>query len=543
VILDPVIHIHVYLTTSMAVRMFAALLGLFVSACHGLLTQPVEGGFDESGFDESGFDEEQQLASDNGSWPGLPKLKFHKPHLRRHEEHAADAAGAGAYRQRLRNLQDIQYFGEVKVGNQTLEGLFDTGSFELLVFGEGCTTCGSSGVYKHSLSSSFTAGGRKETHSFGSGTCYSDEGYETVSLGPFSVERLPFWEVVSAQMPVLDSQQSGFQAIVGIGPPGEPAATAQAELDDLAKREEWHLRHDGAVPEQLQREKEDMLQKLDSEKKKVAFLQALGVSTFSSCLDRMSGGSGWMVWNDNSALRDPQNFMSLPVAGTLTWSLQITGMGLKGFGPTADNPIGCQGGCGAIVDTGTSLLAVPSDIYQRLYDLIKGMEMDCNDLRKFPDIYITVNGHELLLPPDSYIGRVVGNVPKFMKKHVHASADVAEFSQDDALNPNAVQLDRFRARQRVRRQKCQLLLMDMGNQVTQLGPLMILGMPFFREYYTSFNLTDRSIRVAPADDQCRPQGAVTSLMVTRSHVPRKVDVATLRPPRWLSRNDTVVLTI
>jgi hypothetical protein len=513
--------------------MIVALLALFASACHGLHTQP----------DESGFDEEQQLAEDNESWPGLPRLKFHKPHLRRHGERADEASGSEAYRQRLRNLQDIQYFGEVKVGDQTLEGLFDTGSFELLVFGEECGTCGSSAVYKHRLSHTFSAGERKETHSFGSGTCYSDEGYESVSLGPFSMERLPFWEVVSAQMPVLDSQQSGFQAIVGIGPPGEPAATAQTELDDLAKREEWHLKNNGVVPEQLQKEKQGLMQKLESERKKVSFLQALGVTTFSSCLDRASGGSGWMVWNDNSALRDPHNFVSLPVAGSLTWSLQITGMGLKGFGPSKDTPIGCQGGCGAIVDTGTSLLAVPSDIYQKLYDLIKNMQTDCNDLRKFPDIYVTVNGHELLLPPDSYIGRVVGNVPKFMKKHVHASADVAEFSQDDTLSPNAVQLDRFRANQRVRRQRCQLLLMDMGNQVTQLGPLMILGMPFFREYYTSFNLTDRSIRVAPADDQCRPQGAVTELMVTRSHVPRKVDAATLRPPRWQSRNDTGVLQI
>ena len=35
-------------------------------------------------------------------------------------------------------------------------------------------------------------------------------------------------------------------------------------------------------------------------------------------------------------------------------------------------------------------------------------------------------------------------------------------------------------------------MMDMGMQETQFGPMMILGMPWFREYYTTFDLGDGS---------------------------------------------------
>merc|ERR1719473_2118806 len=55
---------------------------------------------------------------------------------------------------------------------------------------------------------------------------------------------------------------------------------------------------------------------------------------------------------------------------------------------------------------------------------------------------------------------------------------------------------------------CRLTLMDLNptgaERTTQFGPLMILGMPWFRKYYTTFNLGDgtpttKQIHVAEAD--------------------------------------------
>merc|ERR1719387_3411301 len=62
--------------------------------------------------------------------------------------------------------------------------------------------------------------------------------------------------------------------------------------------------------------------------------------------------------------------------------------------------------------------------------------------------------------------------------------------------------------------KCQLLIMDVGTSMTQFGPMWLLGMPFFREYYTSFDLgtqtRERKMFVARADKDCQPQGACST---------------------------------
>jgi len=94
--------------------------------------------------------------------------------------------------------------------------------------------------------------------------------------------------------------------------------------------------------------------------------------------------------------------------------------------------------------------------------------------------------------------------------------------------------------------KCEFLMMDMGGQATQFGPMAILGMPFFRTYYTTFHVGKgpgkRSISIAPADETCNPASNNASrLDLERSHVslrrrpklPRTIDASTLRVPRAL----------
>merc|ERR1719161_3633 len=121
------------------------------------------------------------------------------------------------YRQRLENFQNTQYFGDFVIGGQHITGIFDTGSFELLVRSTRCTACKHpTPPYDHQKSSTYVHNGTEVQHVFGSGPCISMQGYDTVSVGPMKSSHQTFWEITKHNIPVLD--QAKFAAIVGIGP-------------------------------------------------------------------------------------------------------------------------------------------------------------------------------------------------------------------------------------------------------------------------------------------------------------------------------------
>lgn len=448
-------------------------------------------------------------------------------------------AAAGPYWQELRNSIDLQYFGDIKLGEQTIAGVFDTGSFELLVFGERCQTCGKAVGYRHSKSHTFSGGNHSETHSFGSGTCSSEDAYEKVKVGPFTADKFPFWEVVMAQMPVL--RQANFQGIVGIGPPGEPVATAKAAVDDADQEAADYNKTYGFIPAKVEEQKKELLEKVEIAKSKLSLLETLGVKTFSVCLGRAPGSSGWLVWNDESFLQPnlKASFQRYPVAGSITWSLQVTNVTFDGLKGTI--PLGCQEGCGAIIDTGTSLFALPTKLYRYIYDLLQNLGQDCGDLSRFPDFVLTVGGQELRFGPDAYIGEMTGTASAEVEKYLHVNEYItAPEELPHQSSAPFVQLNKTGMRPRRRRNQCQLLLMDLGDELTQLGPLMILGMPFFREYYTTFDLNGhregkRELSIAHADEKCEPRSA-GSLRKKKRYV-RSVDLSKVRVPHLPPRPD------
>merc|ERR1740138_816877 len=68
--------------------------------------------------------------------------------------------------------------------------------------------------------------------------------------------------------------------------------------------------------------------------------------------------------------------------------------------------LGCKDGCGAVVDTGTSLIAAPPDVIARVEQEMLKLDEDCSNLGELPDLVFNLGGREFSLPPDAYIGRV-----------------------------------------------------------------------------------------------------------------------------------------
>jgi len=395
-----------------------------------------------------------------------------------------------SYWQELRNVADTQYYGNISVGGQVLEAVFDTGSLELIVISSRCEHCGDESRLYRANNASHKYGPRTVLHSYGSGQISSREAYDSVALGPFQDGQAPFWEVYDAAMPVLTS--SDFEVIAGLSP-----------LPSNLTLMRYHALHN---------------------EKAFASLQAMmGISAFSICLGQAPQSPGLISWNDPLPTQRPQDFMEVNLAETVDetkqWMAELRNVRV------GDSQLACsdEHSCGAIIDSGTSLLAMPPSVAYRLRDMIGDLDSDCTDLDRLPSFHFKLGGQELTLPPESYIFKAEGQPSESFASHVQLSALSAS-----------------------RRSSCQVLVMTASLTTGGFGDTWILGMPFFRKYYTSFLQHPPRLLLAEANYECQPVSEnprEASLESERRHIgkmtSRHIDVSKLRVPVWLRRSLTV----
>jgi len=108
--------------------------------------------------------------------------------------------------------------------------------------------------------------------------------------------------------------------------------------------------------------------------------------------------------------------------------------------------------CQVAVDTGTSLLAGPSDVVSKLVETLQVAD-DCSNLRSLPDLGFIVNDHILNLSPEDYVSQTVAG--------------------------------------------CSLGLMSLDIPPPK-GPLFIFGDPFLRKYYTVYDRKNSRVGFALA---------------------------------------------
>jgi len=311
-----------------------------------------------------------------------------------------------------------------------------------------------------------------------------------------------------------------FQAIVGIGPPGQPLFLASEALDAMEEADAsmdlvMEARHQVYIAEH-----------------RPDLTAQLGMQVFSTCLGREAGSPGYFIWNDVKP-SDRPGMVTAHVPGQITWSVEVKSTSFRSPLGVDMTDIVCTQGCAAIVDSGTTLLGLDSVSYDNMFRFISQMGKDCSDLSVYPSLHFKIGDGEIVLPPSAYIAEVYGFASDTMGTLMHR-AKPGPFQNASRLHEIGEQV------------MCQLMIMDMGTLQTPFGPEIIMGMSTFREYYVTFDLgngrDDRTIFFSPANDNCDPMSAEDlelrgerdgyfGLRTDALIRPSKIDISKVRPPR------------
>merc|ERR1719265_896210 len=157
------------------------------------------------------------------------------------------------------------------------------------------------------------------------------------------------------------------------------------------------------------------------EKRDTRLVDHLGIKRFNVCYQEDPMKDGFITWNDRDRSMD-EEWMTVPVLGKTFWATPASDFKLvmpEGasehaistarawpFGQNSDwdkeTSVGCSPSCGAVVDTGTSLLTPPPEAVDLIQRAIEAKDIeDRSDLSKFPTLSFKLNGQDLSLPPQS----------------------------------------------------------------------------------------------------------------------------------------------
>lgn len=349
--------------------------------------------------------------------------------LRRKIEWKFGGGAPGDDPEPLTDYQDAQYYGQIGIGTppQNFLVVFDTGSSNLWVPSKHCSlldiACRIHHKYDSSKSSTYVKNGTTFAIRYGSGSLEGIVSQDSVKVGNITVTGQLFAE--AHKQPGISFIAAKFDGILGMA------------FDTIS------VNHITPV-----------FQNMVAQGK-------LPNAVFGFWLDRnlnnSNGGELLLGGTDTSHYVGPLNYV--PLSAATYWQLKMEGIMVGG----KSSPY-CSGGCQAIVDTGTSLLAGPVAEVEKLNTELGATKaianeymFDCSKIPSLPDVTFAINGEQYVL---------------------HGSDYVLQISAGG---------------------QTQCLSGFMGIDLpSNLGPQWILGDVFIGAYYVEFDLQNKRVGMARA---------------------------------------------
>ncbi|XP_039952648.1 lysosomal aspartic protease-like [Bactrocera tryoni] len=274
--------------------------------------------------------------------------------------------------EQLSNYLDDQYYGPITIGTppQNFNVLFDTGSSNLWVPGAPCAStdeaCLTHNTYDSSASSTYQANGQSFAIAYGSGSLTGYLAVDTVTFNGLSIAQQTF--AVATSEPGTTFLYSEFDGILGMG-------YQQIAVDNVVPPF-YNLYTQGLIDSPVF----------------AFYLTSNGTST--------QGGELTLGGVDTNHYVGELTYV--PVVSEGYWQFNMDSVIIN------DEDICSE--CSAIADTGTSLLAVPTDIYENVQNAIgaqlssdEAYYVDCSVVSSLPTISFGIGGTTFSLSGSDYI--------------------------------------------------------------------------------------------------------------------------------------------
>jgi len=425
------------------------------------------------------------------------------------------------FRARHQNAHAIEYFGEVSVGGQTFSVLFDTGSDQLAIPGISCKAkaCQNHRIYKASKSKTVQVPEEQEARqlAFGTGTLLGVAKEDEVCLAS-ACARAEFVEAVEeSDDPFLHAQWDG---VLGLSLKLRSGASARSNVLDA-------LVQAGAIPhasfsvfmaKELGADTSEIIfgspdnSKAASETTWVTLSDAgywqfsvadvvVGNQSMALCANlskRFQVNTSVSAFFGKMCCRDVNEFdheercqydadytgwrSTTMAPGKILASFEDGRLAVRQEDGCVQKvprswlalSDGCRGdgSIQAILDTGSSLMMAPDAVVTKVSAAI-GVREDCTGqaLHDLPSLSLSLpDGRRLTLRPDDYMDTLEESGSTYCWLHLMPSPSVAK------------------------------------------GPLFVLGLPFLRAYYTTFDAENHRVGFAvprqPEKREERPRGSI-----------------------------------